>query len=77
MRKQGNRAYTIKYVPYKGYNGEKQIQVLARYRTEAYCKAIYEEIPKVEDGESPYYAYVAGVTFQNGNYKTFGMGHDN
>lgn len=77
MRKKANRAYTVRYVPYQGYNGEKQICVLASYRTEAYCKAIYEEIPKVENGEPPYYAYVHGVTFQNGNYKTFGMGKDN
>lgn len=77
MRKQGNRTYTVKYVPYRGYNGEKQIQVLARYRTEAYVKAIYEEIPKVENGEHPYYAYVYSVTFQNGNYKIFDMGKDN
>ncbi|MBO7692192.1 MAG: hypothetical protein J6T10_06115 [Methanobrevibacter sp.] len=44
--------FIVKYVPYKGYHGEKWICVPASYRTEAYFKAIYEEIPKVENGET-------------------------
>lgn len=44
--------FIVKYVPYKGYHREKWICVPASYRTEAYFKAIYEEIPKVENGET-------------------------
>lgn len=49
---------------------EKGIAVPARNKAEAYDKATYEEIPKVE-GELPYSSWVYSVTYNNGNCHKF------
>ena len=46
----------------------KGIDVIAMNVIEAYDKAVYELIPDKE-GEMPYSAWVASITYQNGNYK--------
>ena len=48
----------------------KGIDVLAKNKYEAWDKAFFEEIPKVE-GTTPYSAWVDSVTYQNGNVKFF------
>lgn len=48
----------------------KGIDVLANNKYEAWDKAFFEEIPKVE-GTTPYSAWVDSVTYQNGNVKFF------
>lgn len=60
------------YVKYKTHSaGEvKGIAVPAGNKADAYDKAVYEEIPKVE-GETPYSAWVYSVTYNNGRYHTF------
>lgn len=50
--------------------GRKAVDVIAKSKYEAYDKAVFEVIPKIE-GELPYSAWVASVTYQNGNYRTF------
>lgn len=60
------------YVAYKMHSAaeEKGIDLLARNKADAYDKAVFEEIPKIE-GEAPYSALVASVTYKNGNYRRF------
>ena len=61
------KAYTVKY----RIDGEdiKEICILAQNKAEAYDKAFYEVIPKVE-GEIPYSAWVDGYTvLTHGGYK--------
>ena len=60
------------YVAYKTHSAaeEKGIDLLARNKADAYDKAVFEEIPKIE-GEPPYSAWVASVTYKNGNYRRF------
>ena len=60
------------YVKYKMLQvGEvKGINIIARNKTDAYDKAVYEDIPNIE-GSCPYSAWVHSVTYNNGNYKTF------
>ena len=60
------------YVEYKMNEASKVkgIQVLANSKYDAYDKAVYELIPDIEK-YSPYSAWVASVTYNNGNYKTF------
>ena len=59
------------YVMYRIRGCEpKGIAIYARNKAEAYDKAVYEEIPKIE-GETPYSAWVHSVTYNNGNYKEF------
>ena len=53
------------------YGSERELDVLANNKAEAYDKAVYEEIPRAEDGHYPYGAYVESVTYSNGNHKTF------
>lgn len=48
----------------------KGICVASSSKAEAYYKAVFEAIP-AKEGRSPWSAWVASVTFQNGNYKTF------
>lgn len=52
-----------------GFN-QRGIDVIAKNKADAYDKAVYEMIPQIE-GELPYSAWVASVTYQNGNYKRF------
>lgn len=62
-----NKVYTVYY---NGFGETKHIDVLAKNKAEAYDKAVYEAIPEKE-GEHPYSAWVASVTYQNGNYRNF------
>lgn len=64
-----NKAYTVAYRMY-GSAEVKYISLLARSKEDAWDKAYYEEIPKVE-GEIPYSAWVYSVIYGNGNYKYF------
>jgi len=63
------KAYTVDYTMTQ-YGEEKRISFLAKNKEDAFDKAIFEEIPKTE-GRCPYAAWVTGVTYQNGNYKSF------
>lgn len=65
-----NKVYTVRYYDNGVYEDEKFVVVLAPNKEEAYDKAVYERIP-AECGHLPYGAWVAAVTYQNGNYKTF------
>lgn len=49
---------------------EKNTSFLAKNKADAYEKAVFEEIPKIE-GELPYSAWVVSVTYNNGNYRRF------
>ena len=48
----------------------KGIDVPASNKEDAYSRAVYERIPET-DGEMPYSAWVASVTYQNGGYRAF------
>ena len=48
----------------------KGVDVVASSKAVAYDKAVYETILKNE-GELPYSAWVASVTYNNGNHKQF------
>lgn len=62
-------AYTVEFKLHMG--GEiHRISLGAKNKADAWDKAVYEEIPKVT-GEYPYSAWVASVTYQNGNYRRF------
>lgn len=60
------------YVSYKTHAGaeEKGIDLLAKNKVDAYDKAVFEIIPQIE-GEVPYSAWVASVTYNNGRYHRF------
>ena len=58
------------YVMYRVGQEVKGIGLLAKNKVDAYDKAVYEEIPKLE-GELPYSAWVVSVTYQNGNVHYF------
>lgn len=62
-------AYYVKYRIHSAAE-EKGICIAAANKVEAYDKAVYEEIPKIE-GSLPYSAWVSSVTYANGNYKKF------
>ena len=62
-----NHTYTIYY---NGFGETKKVDVLAKNKAEAYDKAVYEVIPRIE-GELPYSAWVDSVTYQNGNVRYF------
>lgn len=64
------KAYTVHYKLFFPTCNEETIVVLANNKEEAWEKAVFEDIPKVEH-VSPYSAWVAGVTYQNGNYRRF------
>ena len=66
------------YVKYRAYSTGlvKGICVAAKSKAEAYSKAFYERIPKIE-GELPYSAWVESVTYQNGNYRVFNTSEGN
>lgn len=63
--------YHIEYLMNSAVDMPKSVCVCASSKFEAWDKATYEIIPAKEDGHIPYGAWVASVTFQNGNYKTF------
>lgn len=59
------RAYTVEYKEH--YAGSvNRITILANSKVDAYDKAVYEAIHPI-----PYSAWIAGVTYQNGNHKEF------
>lgn len=66
----GNKVYTIEYCLEGYWDKVRKVTVLAKNKAEAYDKAMYEVIPEIHS-YSPYSAWVAGVTYQNGNYKSF------
>lgn len=64
------KAYYVEYLVNGSWEMPKGICVPARNKFEAYDIATYEMIPEIE-GRIPYSAWVASVTYNNGNYKTF------
>ena len=64
------RVYHICYLM-SCYGLEREIDVIAKSKADAYDKAVFEEIPKVEGDHYPYGAYVESVTYNNGNRKVF------
>lgn len=60
------------YVKYRSHNAaeEKGICLAAANKVDAYDRAVYEEIPKIE-GSLPYSAWVYSVTYANGKCKRF------
>lgn len=69
-------AYYVKYRMGGIYNQEKGIAVLARNKADAYDKAVYDEIPKIEM-QLPYSAWVTSVTYNNGNCRYFNTSEGN
>ena len=64
--------YTVSY----RMNSESEVKIIgivAHDKWDAYIKATYEEIPKIE-GHLPYSSWVEGVTYQNGNYRQIAKG---
>ena len=68
------KAYAVRYRMIG--SEEKQIDLLANNKEEAYEKAFYEAIPERE-GEMPYSAWVSSVTYQNGNVRYFNTSEGN
>ncbi len=64
------KTYCISYKMYS-VDTVHDICVPARNKAEAYDKAVYEAIPKVEGGHLPYSAWVERVTYKNGGSKQF------
>lgn len=64
-----NNVYTVEY-RMDQFSEVRHIDVLAANKAEAYDKAVYEEIMEKEP-YSPYSAWVASVTYNNGNTKRF------
>ena len=64
-----NHVYTVEY-RLDQFSDVRKIDVLASNKEEAYDKAIYEKLMDIEP-YSPYSAWVASVTYNNGNYKRF------
>lgn len=65
-----NKTYYVKYRLYS-WSDAKGFDVLARSKSDAYDKAVYEKIPEAECGQHPYSAWVHSVTYNNGNYLVF------
>lgn len=70
-----SQAYTVKYREY-WCGEERQISLLAKNKVDAYDRAVYEEIPKIE-GCAPYSAWVHSVTYSNGKYHCFNTSEGN
>lgn len=62
--------YTVCYKLFFPTDKEEFVTVLANNKVEAYDKAVYDVIPKKE-GIQAYSAWVSGVTYNNGNYRSF------
>lgn len=62
--------YTVNYRMYESAKVQ-SIDVVANSKADAYDIAVFEEIPKIEDGDYPYSAWVESVTYANGNYHLF------
>ena len=65
-----NNVYTVEYRMDQFSSDVRSIDVLASNKAEAYDKAVYEEIME-EEPYSSYSAWVASVTYNNGNTKRF------
>lgn len=63
---------SVYHVKYKTHSASEEfgIDILAKTKADAYDKAVYEEIPKIE-GSLPYSAWVFSITYQNGKYRMF------
>ena len=61
--------YTVEYKLYSA-DEVKYICLIAENKADAWDRAVYEKIPS-ETGDFPYSAWVASVTYQNGNYRRF------
>ena len=60
-----NHVYTVEY-RMDQFSEVRHIDILASNKADAYDKAVYEILP-----EMPYSAWVASVTYNNGNTKRF------
>ena len=67
----GNKVYTVEYNLNGPWDKVRRVDVIARNKAEAYDKAVYEILPEIHS-YSPYSAWVASVTYSNGNYRQFG-----
>ena len=68
--------YHVKYMQDGVWSDTKGVDVIASSKAEAYDIAVYEKIPQIE-GSCPWSAWVASVTYQNGNYHEFNTGSGN
>lgn len=64
------KAYYVKYRMHQ-FGEVKGVDFLARTKSDAYDKAVYEIIPTQNDGRMPYSAWVYSVTYNNGNHRVF------
>lgn len=71
-----NKTYHIKFLLNGWHDDQQGIDVLARNKEEAYDKAVYEVIPQ-KYGRCPFGAYVASVTYNNGNHRDFNYDYGN
>lgn len=62
--------YHVEYLINGTYEEPRSIDVIASSKPDAYDKAVYEIIPEKE-GRIPFSAWVASVTYANGNSKEF------
>ena len=62
--------YCVRYWLDGIWSDEKKVCVAASSKADAYDKAVFEVIP-AKEGKCPFSAWVASVTYQNGNYKEF------
>jgi hypothetical protein len=63
------KAYTVAYTMFFG-DVERRINLLANNKVDAYDKAAYDAIPKVEESQ-PYAVWVHSVTHGNGREQVF------
>ena len=63
------KAYAVRYKMYSA-DEEKVVSLLAKNKFDAYDRATYELIPKVE-GQVPYSSWVNSVTYNNGKVHYF------
>lgn len=68
-QKGNDMAYYVKYRMHSAAD-VKGISVVAKNKVEAYEKAVYEAIPKIE-GSLPFSAWVYEVTYANGKRRFF------
>ena len=69
MKAKNRYTYHIGYI-LSLYGTERSIDIIASSKAEAYEIAVFEAIP-AKEGHTPYGAYVASVTYSNGNHKEF------
>lgn len=65
-----NNVYTVEYNLAGPWDKVRRVDVLAPNKAAAYDKALFEIIPEIHS-YSPYSAWVASVTYQNGNCRHF------